>query len=853
MAWTGLNLTVEGRAALNKAQTDKHLNFKSIVVGDGNPPGNFSTVNRLVHQLYELTDLKIDTTDAGCMLTADLPDVDYDYYMREIGVIVTTDDGEKLYVYDNCGSDAQCIVSTTGAEKTQKRIRLSLLVSDVKNITVSQPSILYVAYDDFENAVNELEQKKVDISGGDISDTVATLDETAGDATDNIASGESLRTILSKMHKVIRQFFIHKSDTVIHTTKADKDKLAGIEEHANNYVHPDTHPAGMITSDANHRFVTDDKIEAWDNSLSASKTYTDGMYRQATAYADKKVADLIGGAPESLDTLKEVADAIKENESVMDALDAAVGKKANQSELDTHVDNSTIHITSQEREKWNGSVSKTGDASNTTVTFTESTRVKPTSGEKLSTIVGKIVKWLADLKTVAFSGSYNDLNNIPSTFNPAAHNHYSFMTSGTNIVNSASDNTETWRGKNSCISFFTPNTLDGQPSDYGLIFNMVNGGEVHQIWATQSGGSLFHRGGNANGWGSGWKEIIDCLNISSQSVDYANSAGSIAWSGVSGKPSTYPPATHSHNYIVGQYTGSGGRVPPSYVGANAVKCNMMNGFEGLNTPNLDGYMDVLMMNAYFWNDVPYATALGIKKGNGGVRAWIANGGNTSSWSQVAELLTSANYTEYAADKSHTHSDYLTIKGAQDINNRIAASENYIADIRDRLSSGRLKMTWDDAHLCHYIDGSFIGYMMKTYSSDTFYPVYEVLTFKDSNNVLFSGDKGNYIVGISAYSDARLKENIKSSKVNALESLNEIEMCSFDFIDRKYGAHSELGYIAQQLQKVIPECVVAVPQDKEQMGYDELLQVQDTHLIPYLVKAIQELSSKVAELEKKIVK
>lgn len=267
---------------------------------------------------------------------------------------------------------------------------------------------------------------------------------------------------------------------MIHTTKADKDKLAGIEEHANNYVHPDTHPAGMITSDANHRFVTDDKIVAWDNSLSASKTYADGMYRQATAYADKKVADLIGGAPESLDTLKEVADAIKENESVMDALDAAVGKKANQSELDTHVDNSTIHITSQEREKWNGSVSKTGDASNTTVTFTESTRVKPTSGEKLSVIVGKIVKWLADLKTVAFSGSYNDLNNIPSTFNPAAHNHYSFMTSGTNIVNSASDNTETWRGKNSCISFFTPNTLDGQPSDYGLIFNMVNHNMITQ-------------------------------------------------------------------------------------------------------------------------------------------------------------------------------------------------------------------------------------------------------------------------------------------------------------------------------------------------------------------------------------
>lgn len=609
-----------------------------------------------------------------------------------------------------------------------------------------------------DQKLDELEQKKVDISGGDISDTVATLDETAGDATDNIASGESLRTILSKIYKVIMQFFNHKTDTVIHTTKADKDKLAGIEEHANNYVHPDTHPAGMITSDANHRFVTDDKIVAWDNSLSASKTYADGMYRQATAYADKKVADLIGGAPESLDTLKEVADAIKENESVMDALDAAVGKKANQSELDTHVDNNVIHITAPEHDKLNNALVNTGDASDTTVSFTqESTRIKPSAGEKLSGIVGKIVKWLADLKTVAFSGSYNDLNNIPSTFNPAAHTH-------------------------------------GGIDD------------------------------GANSWTA--TEIRNHFEGKAEKV-------------------------HTHTIIVGQYTGSGGRVPPSYVGANAVKCNMMNGFEGLNTPNLDGYMDVLMMNAYFWNDVPYATALGIKKGNGGVRAWIANGGNTSSWSQVAELLTSANYTEYAADKSHTHSNYLTIKGAQDINNRIAASEKNIADIRDRLSSARLKMTWDGAHLCHYIDDTFIGYMMKTYSSDTFYPVYEVLNFKDSNNVLFHGDKGNYIVGVSAYSDIRLKKNVKRSKLNAIECINEIEMCSFDFIDRKYGAHSELGYIAQQLQKVIPECVVAVPQDKEEMGYDELLQVQDTHLIPYLVKAIQELSSKVAELEKKI--
>lgn len=397
MAWTGLNLTVDGRSALNRAQTDRHLNFKSIVVGDGNPPGNFGTIKELVHQLFELTELKIDMTDDGCMLTADLPDVDYDYYMREIGVIVTTEDGEKLYVYDNCGSDAQYIVSTTGAEKTKKRVRLSLMVSDVENITVSHPSVLYVSYDDFDDAVAELK---------------------------------------------------HGDDTV----------------------------------------------------LEDAKTYTDGMYRQATAYADKKVADLIGGAPESLDTLKEVADAIKENESVMDALDAAVGKKANQSELDTHVDNSTIHITSQEREKWNGSVSKTGDASNTTVTFTESTREKPKSEEKLSTIVGKIVKWLADLKTVAFSGSYNDLTNKPASLEPYFKNN-------------------TWYSVgNDCYI--------GDHNTAGHLCIKGNNGAP---------GIALYTGDDKK-----YADVIHSANIGSQSVNYANSAGSVAWGNVSGRPSSLP-------------------------------------------------------------------------------------------------------------------------------------------------------------------------------------------------------------------------------------------------------------------------------------------------------------------------
>jgi len=168
MAWTGLALTVDGQNALNNAQLSGRMQIKSIVVGDGATPANFRTLKELVHQLYEVTDLMVEKTDAGCTLTVELPQVEYDYYFREIGVIASTDDGDKLYVYDNCGDDAQYIVSTTGVEVTKKRIKISLGISDVAEVTVVAPSLLYVAYDDFNGAVEEIKEEISSLTPQDV-------------------------------------------------------------------------------------------------------------------------------------------------------------------------------------------------------------------------------------------------------------------------------------------------------------------------------------------------------------------------------------------------------------------------------------------------------------------------------------------------------------------------------------------------------------------------------------------------------------------------------------------------------------------------------------------------------------
>lgn len=141
--------------------------------------------------------------------------------------------------------------------------------------------------------------------------------------------------------------------------------------------------------------------------------------------------------------------------------------------------------------------------------------------------------------------------------------------------------------------------------------------------------------------------------------------------------------------------------------------------------------------------------------------------------------------------------------------------------------------------------------VSTYADNTFYKVAALLTFKGSNNALVNGDKGNYIWAISSWSDSRLKKNIKDSEVNALDIINNIKMREFDFKDEKYGHHEDIGYVAHELREIVPECVVDIPiSEEEQKEYktDTLMQVEDKHLIKYLVKAIQELSNEVERLK-----
>lgn len=79
-----------------------------------------------------------------------------------------------------------------------------------------------------------------------------------------------------------------------------------------------------------------------------------GAYQQSVGYTDLQIANLINGAPTTLDTLGEIAQAMQDNEDVVTALNAAIGTKAAQNELDAHTGDSVIHVTSADRDRWDG-------------------------------------------------------------------------------------------------------------------------------------------------------------------------------------------------------------------------------------------------------------------------------------------------------------------------------------------------------------------------------------------------------------------------------------------------------------------------------------------------------------------
>jgi len=111
----------------------------------------------------------------------------------------------------------------------------------------------------------------------------------------------------------------------------------------------------------------------------------------------------------------------------------------------------------------------------------------------------------------------------------------------------------------------------------------------------------------------------------------------------------------------------------------------------------------------------------------------------------------------------------------------------------------------------------------------------------SGDVVADGD----VVAYNS-SDVRLKDNIEVIK-GSLDKIDGIRGVEFDWNDKSPGWAQErghdIGVIAQEVQKIIPEIVV-----ERKNGY---LGVDYKRIIPLLIESIKELKQEVNDLKKKV--
>ena len=171
------------------------------------------------------------------------------------------------------------------------------------------------------------------------------------------------------------------------------DTIPTVEE--NDLVNADNNNAAAIQLLQNILVLAATKVNKEEGKSLVSETERNlwnMIYQQATGYTDQKIADLINGAPSTLDTLGEIASAMGENADVVEALEEAIGNKANAAEMESLLGTK---------------LEKTGDSKDNTVTFTSSDTLTPSgwtdvavlkSGETHKSFVQKVATMIKNVR-----------------------------------------------------------------------------------------------------------------------------------------------------------------------------------------------------------------------------------------------------------------------------------------------------------------------------------------------------------------------------------------------------------------------------------------------------------------------
>lgn len=210
------------------------------------------------------------------------------------------------------------------------------------------------------------------------------------------------------------------------------------------------------------------------------------------------------------------------------------------------------------------------------------------------------------------------------------------------------------------------------PTTYGNILNVVGAGtgQLFMGWSgsDSTSGHLYyrsHRNTSTGGWGQ-WNTIIDSSNIGSQSVNHANTANSVAWTNVSGRPSSMPASD--------VYAWAKASSKPSYswseisnkptipsVGNGTVTITQNGATKGTFTLNQSGNATIALTD----NDTKYSLPAATSSTLGGVKVGsnITNSSGTISLTK-ANVTAALGYTPPTSNTNTWRPEEVIISSTQ---------------------------------------------------------------------------------------------------------------------------------------------------------------------------------------------
>lgn len=149
------------------------------------------------------------------------------------------------------------------------------------------------------------------------------------------------------------------------------------------------------------------------------------------------------------------------------------------------------------------------------------------------------------------------------------------------------------------------------------------------------------------------------------------------------------------------------------------------------------------------------------------------------------------------------------------------------------------------------DGNRVAFLSSDYHANGYGAGTEHSNYRLGVKAQWGGSSYNthYIYTNLNISDIRLKENVKNSKADALETVNRMKVRQFDWKKERGGWHQNIGFVADELEEIDPNLALGGGYDEN--GEMDIKQINSPYLLNYAIKAIQELSAKVDEQEKRI--